>query len=329
VTERGWSVGLGDAGARLDKFLSDSSRIGSRKRSSEALARGRVFVNDVEASRHDAGRRLEPGDRVKVWTDRPGTARRGRGRTLRAGQAEIVFDDGVVIVVNKPSGLLTVPLDRRASAPSVQDQLLEYLRARGKRKALVVHRIDRDTSGLVAFVTDRSAQHALRDQFKRHEPERVYLAVVCGHPAPESGAWRDRLVWDDRAVIQREAHPRNPHGKTAESEYRVLERFPAASLIEVRLVTGKRNQIRLQAQLRGHALVGEQRYVNGPESFEPITFSRQALHAYRLGFDHPVSGERLCFEAPLPPDMAELLATLRRRGGRDESFRRPRTSKQG
>ncbi len=191
------------------------------------------------------------------------------------------------IVVNKPAGLLTVPLPRRGDEASVEDQLAVHLRRRGKRKPLVVHRIDRDTSGLVVFATRPDAQRRLKNQFRRHEPERVYLAVVYGHPSPESGTWRDRLVWDQAALIQKQTHPRDPRGKDAISEYRVLERFPRASLLEVRLRTGKRNQIRLQARLRGHTLVGEQRYVFGPDELRIIDFPRQALHSHRLALSAP------------------------------------------
>ena len=104
----------------------------------------------------------------------------------------------------------------------------------------------------------------------------------------------------------------DPHGKEAISHYRVLEALPGASLVEVRLATGRRNQIRLQACLRGHTLVGERRYLHGPESRSPIAFSRQALHAHRLSFRHPADGRLLGFEAPLPADLAGLLARLRR-----------------
>jgi 23S rRNA pseudouridine1911/1915/1917 synthase len=118
-------------------------------------------------------------------------------------------------------------------------------------------------------------------------------------------------VWDQRALIQKETHPRDPKGKDAVCRYEVLERFEATSLIEVRLETGKRNQIRLQARLRGHTLVGERRYVYGPDNLRPIEFARQALHAYRLAFAHPVSGKPLRFEAPIPADLTALIARLR------------------
>jgi 23S rRNA pseudouridine1911/1915/1917 synthase len=119
------------------------------------------------------------------------------------------------------------------------------------------------------------------------------------------------LVWDEKALIQKETHPRDPRGTAAVSRYRTLETFADATLIEVRLESGRRNQIRLQARLRGHALGGLQRYVSGPESTRPIKFGRQALHARHLALEHPRDGRRLEFEAPMPPDIKQLLKELR------------------
>ena len=149
------------------------------------------------------------------------------------------------------------------------------------------------------FAKHAAAQAVLKQQFLRHEPERVYQAIVYGHPTPPSGTWRDTLVWDQRSLIQKGTHPRDPRGKEAISEYRIVERFADTSLIEVRLVTGKRNQIRIQARLRGHTLVGERRYIFGPVELRPIDFPRQALHAARLTVNHPATGRALTFEAPL------------------------------
>jgi 23S rRNA pseudouridine1911/1915/1917 synthase len=305
-----WIVRTDEQGLRLDKFLAEPGRLGSRRRASAALDRGKVFVNSIEAPRDAARRRLAVGDLVRVWIDRPGSA---RGRVpRRSGDLRIVFEDDALIVLDKPAGLLAVPLERRGGAPSVFDQVAEHLRPHGKRRPLVVHRIDRDTSGLVVFARDAAAQSRLKLQFKRHTVERVYWAVVYGHPDPPAGTWRDRLVWDERVLIQKETHPRDPKGMDAVCHYQVLERFRTSSLVEVRLETGKRNQIRIQARLHGHTLVGERRYVYGPDALRPIQFERQALHAYRLAFEHPVSGKRLRFEAPIPADLQDLLTRLRR-----------------
>lgn len=306
-----WTVPATDAGTRLDKFLAASDRLGSRTRAGEAIERGKVFLNDREATKTDAATRLMAGDRVRVWIDRPGSATR-RPSSHRVGDLPIIYEDDDLIVVNKPVGLLAVPLPARDEAPSVMHIIERHLRSHRTRRPFVVHRIDRDTSGLVVVAKHAAAHAALKGQFFRREPERVYRAVVYGHPVPPSGTWRDQLVWDRRALIQKQTHPRDPDGKEAVSEYRVLESFTDASLVEVRLITGKRNQIRIQARLRGHTLVGEKRYVFGPDTLRPIECPRQALHAFRLAFRHPSTGRPLVFEAPMPDDLEQLLARMRR-----------------
>src|ERR1700733_13734684 len=310
VSDVHWTIGGNAAGTRLDRFLAGLDCLGSRARAVQALERGKVFLNGAEANTDQAAVRLGEGDVVRVWMDRPGSARR-RPTTIRsAADVRIVYEDDAVLVVNKPAGLLVVPLDRRSEAPSVYGLIGEHLRSH-RRRPFVVHRIDRDTSGLVVFTKDARTQQQLRAQFKRREPERVYLAVVYGHPDPPAGTWRDTLVWDTAALIQKETHPRDPRGKEAISEYLVVESFAATSLIEVRLRTGKRNQIRLQARLRGHTLVGEQRYTFGPESLRPIPFPRQALHAFRRSSQPPGDGHPVQVEALIPADLAALLVKLR------------------
>jgi 23S rRNA pseudouridine1911/1915/1917 synthase len=276
-----------------------------------ALERGKVFVNDSEGTPADAGRRLLPGDRVRVWIDRPGSARQRMGRAAAPGQLQIVYEDRSLIVANKPAGLLAVPLQQRSDAPSAYGYIEGHLRSRTRRRPLVVHRIDRDTSGLVVFAKHARVQEALKAQFERREPERVYWAAVYGHPEPPAGTWRDHLAWDARVLVQTRAHPADPRKKEAISHYRVLETFAGASLLEIRLETGKRNQIRIQARLHGHPIVGERLYVKGVDPRGTIAFPRQALHAYRLSFRHPVDGRPLTCEAPLPEDLKELLTALR------------------
>jgi 23S rRNA pseudouridine1911/1915/1917 synthase len=305
-------VGAAGAGLRLDKFLADRERLGSRSRALAAIERGKVFINDEEASTADAARRLSALDRIRVWMDRPGSAKRRPG-PHQADDLDILYEDDDLIAVNKPPGLLSVPLERKAGEESVFDQIDRHLRSHRARRPFTVHRIDRDTSGVVAFAKHAAAHAVLKQQFLRHEPERVYQAIVYGHPSPPAGTWRDTLVWDRRSLIQKETHRRDPRGKDAICEYRVIERYTDTSLLEVRLVTGKRNQIRIQARLRGHTLVGERRYVFGPAELRPIEFSRQALHAARLTVSHPTTGRALTFEAPMPKDMKELIAELRDR----------------
>ena len=309
MPEPGWTVTPEEAGTRLDKFLAHADRLGSRSRAAAAIERGKVYLNASLAT--DGSTRLAQDDVVRVWMDKPGSARRPT-RPGPRGDLDIAYEDDVLVVVNKPAGVLTVPLERKRDAPSVFDQIVMYLKPAGRRRPFVVHRIDQDSSGLVVFAKDPVSQGRLKAQFKRREPERVYLAVVYGKPDPPSGTWRDRLVWDTTALIQKETHPRDPQGTDAICEYTTLETFRDASLIEIRLETGRRNQIRIQARLRGHTLVGEQRYTYGPDSLRTIAFGRHALHARRLAFRHPVDERAMEFEAPLPKDLEDLLARLRK-----------------
>jgi 23S rRNA pseudouridine1911/1915/1917 synthase len=176
-----WTVGDDEAGVRLDKFLAAAGRMGSRSRAASAIERGKILVNGADTQAPDAARRLVAGDVVRVWTDRPGSATR-RLTPTQAGDLRIVYEDRQLVVVDKPAGMLAVPLDERGGPPSVYDRLEARYRSHGKRRPVVVHRIDRDTSGLVLFARDALTGRALQAQFRRREPERVYLAIVHGVP---------------------------------------------------------------------------------------------------------------------------------------------------
>jgi 23S rRNA pseudouridine1911/1915/1917 synthase len=314
-----WTIGSGDDGARLDGWLAGRAEIGSRSRAREALERGKVFLNGEEQVFSDAARRLAPGDRVGFWSDRPGSAR-PRNRNVVASRRElrVVHEDQAILVADKAPGWLVEPLPGEARGEvTLRDLVADHLRADARRRPFVVHRIDRDTSGLVLFALTPDARDHLKTQFERRSPERVYVAVVHGIVEPRSGAWRDRLVWDKQRLVQKTAHAREERAKDAEARYHVVEQHATAAVIEVSLVTGKRNQIRVQAALRGHPLVGERMYTLG---FAPArgagvpAFARQALHAARLGFTHPATRRRVEFTAPLPDDMRELVERIRAGG---------------
>lgn len=319
-----WGVGPLEAGRQLAAFLAAPERLGSRGRVRRALERGKVILNDEDALPEHATRTLRPGDRVRLWEDRPGSAQTRRRPARGADHLlPVVYEDAALLVVNKPAGLLTVPLARRPAAASAEDLLNRYLRSKGKRRPWVVHRIDRDTSGLVVFATNPAAREALKAQFARREPERVYLAVVKGSPDPPSGVWRDYIRWDAASLAQVATERGDSRGRECVSEYEVLESFEqGASLIRVRLQTGRRNQIRMQALQHGHPLMGEQMYVDevGPQGRKAVT--RQALHAWRLGFNHPETGRPMHLEAPLPADLRQLLSRLRGTGTRKGLYNR-------
>lgn len=301
------------AGERLDKWLAEASRLGSRRRATEALLHGRVWVNEVEMTLRNAARPLAAGDAVRIWIDRPGSANRLGPR--RSAGLDIVYEDADVLVLNKPAGLLSVPLPKGRDGESLADRVARHWRSHQGREALPVHRLDRDTSGLVVFARSPRAQGRLRDQFASRTPERVYLAIVYGAPDPPTGEWRTWLRWDPAAHVQHVATARTVGVHEARSTYRVIESIDEgrAALVEVRLITGKRHQIRAQAWLAGHPLVGERVYTGdpAPAPAQPVAFARQALHAQKLGFAHPISGSPLRFELPLPYDMRQLLGMLR------------------
>ena len=311
-----WVIAADAAGLRLDLWLARHGGAGSRSRAAAWLERGKVFVDGDAAGPADASRRLAPGARVGVWMDRPGSATPADRAAREARHLlQIVAEDPSFIVVDKPAGVLVEPLPGRGGAEvTLLDLLAHHVRHAPRAVFHVVHRIDRDTSGLVLFARTADARDALKDQFERRTPSRIYLAVLEGAPAPARGRWEDQLAWDASQLRQRKAHATDARGKEAVAEVEVVERFAAATLVKVSLVTGKRNQIRVQAGLRGHPLLGERQYRFGvppPQALPRI--GRQALHAWRLGFRHPVTGRPVTFTAEPPDDFTRLLAALRSR----------------
>jgi 23S rRNA-/tRNA-specific pseudouridylate synthase len=213
--------------------------------------------------------------------DRPGHRTPGGAGSSRPGALKVVLEDADLLVADKPAGLLVEPLPGDGSGEvTLADLVADHLRSRVRTRPLVVHRIDRDTSGLVLFALNRGAQDALKAQFAAHAPERVYAAVVRGKVVPPAGMWRDKLAWDKDRLIQKRAHATEAAGKDAVARYRLVEQFDGAAQIEVTLVTGKRNQIRAQAGSRGLPLVGERLYTFGakPPGPDEPTLGRQALH---------------------------------------------------
>ncbi len=236
-------------------------------------------------------------------------SRDSRPRRPRRGPFRIVFEDTHLLVVDKPAGLLTVPIPGKRSR-NLKELLDRYLTSQ-KRRARAVHRIDRYTSGLVVFAKGYRAWEGLVEQFRAHTPERVYLAVVRGTVEPPEGTLRHRLELTRDGFRQRVVER---GGTPAVTHYRVLERFRGATLLELRLETGLKNQIRVQLRAAGHPLVGDRHY--SVEEAAETRLGRQALHAWRLGFVHPVTGRPVRFEAPVPSDLERLLGRLRKEGSK-------------
>jgi 23S rRNA pseudouridine1911/1915/1917 synthase len=254
---------------------------------------------------------------VGLWIDRPGSAKAGdRAVHDLKDLLRVVLEDAALLVVDKPAGLLVEPLpDREGQEVTLLDLLAGYFHHDVRTRLFVVHRIDRDTSGLVLFARTPAARDDLKAQFEQRTPQRVYQAVLEGTVQPLRGTWRDQLAWDAERLRQRKAHATDARAKEAVAEFAVLEQFEQAALVEVSLVTGKRNQIRVQAGVRGHPLLGERQYRFGspPEPPGVPHIGRQALHAWRLGFRHPSTGLPVTLTAEPPPDFAQLVAELRKR----------------
>ncbi|MFN0060711.1 MAG: RluA family pseudouridine synthase [Planctomycetota bacterium] len=315
-TQQRWQVVAAEVDTRLDKYLAAAERLGSRSRAFAALERGKIYVDDIEQRAANSGRRLRAGETILYWEDRPGSSKPRVTPSTHVTGFKITYEDEVLLVVNKPAGLLTIPRPAHPSEPCLFEHVRHYLERQRKRAPFIVHRIDRDTTGLVVVAKTERAQDALKEQFLAREPARIYLAVVHGCPEPASGNWQDVLAWDRASMLQRVSDEDDEFARDAECNYRTVEKFRGAALIEVRLVTGKRNQIRVQAGVRGHPLVGEKKYTYNHKPAVDIPFGRQALHAYQLEFRHPTDNRALTFEAPLPQDFDLLLKRLRLERGR-------------
>jgi 23S rRNA pseudouridine1911/1915/1917 synthase len=253
----------------------------------------------------DFARRLKAGERYEVAWD-PATRYHERPAERPGRGYDVLFRDDAVIVIDKGPEVLSVPTALR-SEDSLLERLLESERGRGLRHAEVfpVHRLDRDTSGLLLFARTGPALGALKEQFADRSLERRYLAVVEGRLEQDRGRFESRVVEDLRTLKVRST--RSPgKGREAVTEWEVGERLPGATVVKVRLETGRKNQIRVHFAEAKHPIVGDRRYGSSSRHIR-----RTALHAMRLSFVHPTTGRTVSFESPLPADIRDLIRRLR------------------
>ena len=252
----------------------------------EMMKSGRVAVGDeVEKN---AKRRLKKGERVQV-------VRNTTVANLDASVALLYEDDDLLVVI-KPAGLLTVAT-KGEQDETLQRYLNAYMKTRRCDRVHAVHRLDRDTSGVMMFAKNFSTKALLKDTFAAHDIERVYIAIVEGKPPKETGTIRSYLLENERTLMVHSTDDRAA-GKLAVTHYRVLEQGKRYAKLEVRLETGRKNQIRAQFSESGFPIAGDARY--GAKT-DPL--GRLGLHAFLLGFKHPKTGKQLRFTAPLPPEM--------------------------
>ncbi|MFH0945525.1 MAG: RluA family pseudouridine synthase [Planctomycetota bacterium] len=217
----------------------------------------------------------------------------------------VLFQDQHLLAIDKPAGILSVP-PSSGGAPNIADLLRRRARSRGGN-AWPVHRLDRDTSGVLLFARSEQARDFLERAFRERTVVKKYLALVHGRPAKESGTTRSFIV--DRGKSARSSKTPVRGGREALTEYRILERFEKATLVEARPKTGRFNQIRLHMLDLGCPIVGDRKY--SPASRHPVMSDRLLLHAAGLSVAHPISGKLLVLEAPLPADFEEVLVQLR------------------
>ncbi len=283
----------------------------SHRQAKGLIDAGCVKVGGVEVRSY--GHRLKADDVIDVVFDPDMVYNTLPKPSKSAGSPfTILLEDKHLVFVDKPAGLLTVPAEKNTD-PCLAEALTDHYRRRGFKRfqLFIAHRLDRFTSGVLVFAKTPEALNGLKRIFDEHHLHRIYKAILVGELPENAGTLSDKLV--ERKSLRMQVVPESAKGKqdvkgakVAITHYRVLERLPGHTVVEVKLETGRRNQIRVQFADRGFPLLGDQVY--GTPS--PI-IDRQALHAELLGFRHPVTGESVTASAPMPPDMEKALKALR------------------
>lgn len=275
----------------LMTFLSAMMPQASRTKIKSLLTKRIVYVDNVITTQYNYP--LQPGMKVQISRDK-------HVHEFRSRLLKIVYEDAYIIVVEKSEGLLSVNTERQKER-TAYTILNEYVRRTNKRNRIyIVHRLDRDTSGLMMFAKDEKTQHTLRDNWHQIVFDRRYVAVVDGEMERNQGTVHSWLT--DRTLYVYSS-PTDDGGKEAITHYRTIKRNKDYSLIELNLETGRKNQIRVHMQDLNHPIVGDGRY--GRED-APNPLGRLALHAFKLCFYHPVTGEIMRFETPYPASFKAL-----------------------
>jgi len=299
-----------DEGKRLDCFVSRHAGI-TRARAQKLIRMGNVSVDGRAARKNH---RIGPGEKVTVEL----IEERTDELVAQDVRIDIVYLDNHLVVIDKPAGLVMYPAAGHAMGTLMNAVAFHcpHLASVGAPlRPGVVHRLDRDTSGLVVVALADEAYYSLQRQFRERTIERRYVALVHG-TLPSAEGSIDAPI--GRAVSDRKKmSTRTRSGKEALTHYRVLAEFGTASLVEARLATGRTHQIRVHFAAIGHPVLGDRTY--GRKTVlrignQTIPLPRQMLHARTLGFVHPATGERMTFDSPLPPDIQDLKERLESTG---------------
>ncbi|WP_113930515.1 RluA family pseudouridine synthase [Bacillus sp. P14.5] len=287
-----WSISHNEAGKDIKTFLNDKD-ISKRMLTDIKYAGGKIMVNQKEATvRHG----LKPGDHLLVvFPPEPKSA----ALSPEDLQLDIIYEDKDVLVVNKPSGMSTIP-SREHPAGSLANGLHGYYLKKDIGSAIhIVTRLDRDTSGLVLIAKHRHIHHLMSLQQRKREIKRSYQAFAQGHFLQVEGTINEPIGRKETSIIEREVRQ---DGKPAVTYFTVINQFEGFAHLSLVLGTGRTHQIRVHMSYTGHPLLGDTLYGGNAEEIQ-----RQALHCFSLSFFHPMTHEQLHFEVPLPEDMKSLL----------------------
>ncbi|MDR2692241.1 MAG: RluA family pseudouridine synthase [Dysgonamonadaceae bacterium] len=303
---------------RVDRFLVDRIEHASRNRIQLAACAGFIHVNGKAVR---SNYRVKPNDLISIIMDRP---RREMEIIPEDIPLHIVYEDDDVIVIDKPPGLVVHPGHGNYTG-TLLNALAWYSKDKpgfdtSDPRLGMVHRIDKNTSGLLVIAKNPTSKTHLSGQFFRKTTQRKYMALVWGNVKEDGGRIEGNIGRNLRNKLQMMVFPDGEGGRNAVTHYRVLERFGYVTLIECRLETGRTHQIRVHLKHIGHTLFNDERYggneiLRGNHTTKYKQFilncfeicPRQALHAQTLGFVHPKTGKEMFFESPLPEDMKELI----------------------
>ncbi|MFP4470862.1 MAG: RluA family pseudouridine synthase [Bacteroidota bacterium] len=319
-------VDPGQSLLRIDKFLFNRLEHVSRSKIQNAAKAGNILVNDEPVK---PNYKIRPRDVISIVLPNP-----VREFELIPEQIpfEILYEDEDILVVNKEAGMVVHPGHGNYTG-TLLNALAWHYRNRKDILPALVHRIDKDTSGVLLIGKNELAQSVLGKQFYQHTIDRKYMALVWGDVADEAGTIEGHIARNPKDRLQMFVFPEGDQGKHAITHYRVVERFGYVTLVECKLETGRTHQIRAHFRFIGHPLFNDERY-GGDKILKGTTFSkyrqfvqncfrilpRQALHAKSLGFQHPVTKKPLYFETPLPADFTELLTKWRHYAQHKELF---------
>jgi 23S rRNA pseudouridine1911/1915/1917 synthase len=295
------SVSIGQSGHRLDVHMASMFESISRSQWKILIQGGHVQVNGKGCK---PNYKIVENDLVEWLIPEEGSLE-AQPENI---PLDILFEDEAVLVLNKPAGLVVHPAVGNESGTLVNALLFHDSIFESVERGGIVHRLDKDTSGVMVVAKTEQSLIELQRQFKARETEKEYLALVWGHP-PLTG----------RIETEIGRHPKHRQkmailtegGRKAISTYEVAEQFAETALLEVKIETGRTHQIRVHMLHLGHSIVGDSVYGRSRKNKLPIAANRQMLHAARLEFTHPTAGKRLSFDAPLPNDMRFLLEGLR------------------